>query len=104
MHQLLAEALPVYQGFHEKVAGVSGIQVHDPTAVTRLIHPEFFHHDSGPIRVETQGVSRGKTWVANDRHLTFASASEWKNRPSINVCWGVNGSAVTDFLTECLAG
>lgn len=101
-HRLLADAIPFYQRFHESVTeGLDGIHVHDPTAVTYLIHPELFQKTQGPIRVETQGFSRGKTWVASPDHLAFAP--EWKNRPDINVCIGVNGKAVAAFVTERLA-
>ena len=37
--------------------------MHDATAISYLLDPSLFEVARYPVRVETQGISRGKTWV-----------------------------------------
>jgi inosine-uridine nucleoside N-ribohydrolase len=60
--RIAARALPAYRTFFERTNGTDGIFLHDPAAVAALLAPELFVTRARPVRVETLGISRGKTW------------------------------------------
>jgi inosine-uridine nucleoside N-ribohydrolase len=87
--QHIHQIVPFYQNFIETTYGVEGIHVHDSTAIAYAIMPEAFRTVGYPIRVETQGFSRGKTWI----HMGHASNdTPWQNRPKVNICVGVDSA------------
>lgn len=83
MAQHIARINPLYYEFSKRVNGVSGLLVHDSTAIAYLLMPDAFTTQSWPIRVETQGISRGKTWPYLRPN---PNAVAWHNRPAVNVC------------------
>jgi len=90
--QHIARIVPFYQDFFEAgTPGLKGIYVHDSSAVAYAIDPTLFTVKRWPLRVETQGLSRGKTWPfvgSGDSH-TFP---EWDHRPLVNVCVDVDAA------------
>ncbi|MDX2159829.1 MAG: nucleoside hydrolase [bacterium] len=78
--------LPVYQGYFERAYGIDGIYVHDSSAVAYVIDPTLFRIEHWPIRVETMGRSRGKTWPA----LGEVLLPDWKDRPKVGVAVDVD--------------
>ena len=58
--------------------------IHDSSAVTYLVHPEYFETVQHPIKVETLGISRGKTWMGigiSDNEEGFGERLKpWENR------------------------
>ncbi len=89
MAQHLARITPFYMEFSKRVNGVGGLLVHDSTAIAYLLMPDAFTVKSWRIRVETQGMSRGKTWPLvrpNSR------ATHWHNRPLVNVCVDIDSA------------
>jgi len=89
MAQHIARINPFYHDFSKRVNGVSGLLVHDSTAIAYLLVPDAFTVKSWPVRVETQGMSRGKTWPLlrpNQR------ATHWHNRPNVNVCVDIDSA------------
>lgn len=99
MAQHLARIMPFYRGFYRKALGVDGTFVHDSTTISYLLKPELFKTEQLPIRVETQGISRGKTWAARGRS-EFETA--WHGRPRINICVDVDADAVIALEFERL--
>ena len=98
----LARALPHYRAFFAANNDVDGIYVHDPSAVAYLIDPSWFSTAAWPVRVETQGFSRGKTWP--DRGGTDDPApGPWQGRPAVTICVGVAAQRVVDLVVERLA-
>jgi purine nucleosidase len=99
----------------EQGSGHRGVFLHDPGAVAYLLAPELFTTKAWPIRVETQGISRGKTWPNigsadtddNDQfpdresHLVDHRAP-WRNRPLVNVCVEVDGPAAVSLIAQRL--
>lgn len=86
MAQHIARIVRFYRDFFERFyPGLDGIYVHDSSAIAYLIDPTLFTVQRWPIRVETQGISRGKTWPD-----TGSGDSDrlppWQNRPLVNVC------------------
>ncbi|MBI1280406.1 MAG: nucleoside hydrolase [Anaerolineaceae bacterium] len=91
MAQHIARICPFYLDFSRRVNGnaVGGLLVHDSTAVAYLLVPDAFTVKSWPVRVETQGMSRGKTWpmVRPNTRATY-----WHNRPNVNVCVDIDSA------------
>ena len=85
--QHIAKIVPFYRAFFESTNDISGIYVHDSSAIAYVIDPTLFETKQWPIRVETQGISRGKTWPALSRREAPAA---WQGRPPVNVCVGVD--------------
>lgn len=98
----IARILPHYRAYFEKVnPAMRGIYVHDSSAVAYVIDPALFETKQWPLRVETQGFSRGKTWPAigtGDEYLPAA----WRNRLPVNVCVGVDAARLMALETKRL--
>jgi inosine-uridine nucleoside N-ribohydrolase len=83
MAKHIARIVPFYRHFFESRNHINGIFVHDSTAIAYVINPALFETQQWPVRVETQGISRGKTWPAVG---DTERATAWQNRPKVNVC------------------
>lgn len=95
------EALPLYRAFFERTNGIDGIFCHDPTMFAWLARPDLFTTRALPLRVETQGMSRGRTWPAlgdTDDPTPVA----WEGRPRIEVGTDCDGTQVAAFVIETL--
>lgn len=99
--RMLAQAIPLYRDFLEKVSGLDGIYLHDPSAVAYVLAPDLFRTERWPLRVETQGISRGKTWPSLG-DTDDAAPAAWQGRPLVNVCVGVDAPAVLDLIRSRL--
>ena len=100
-HRLLAGALPLYRAFFERTNGTDGFYLHDPSAVAYLVRPDLFETSRWPVRVETEGFSRGKTWPSLG-DTDDASPLPWRGRPRVSVCTGVDGPGVVDLVVSRL--
>jgi len=88
--QHIARIVPFYRDYFEsQIPGMDGIYVHDSSAIAYAIDPTLFVTERWPLRVETQGISRGRTWPflgqGNQDRL-----GPWQGRPPVNVCVGVD--------------
>lgn len=99
--RLLARAIPLYRAFFTKANGIDGIYLHDPAAVACLLDPTLFRTEAWPVRVETQGISRGKTWP-NLGGTDDATPAAWQGRPLVNVCVGVDAPRVLELVSSRL--
>jgi inosine-uridine nucleoside N-ribohydrolase len=100
--RLLARAIPLYRAFLAKVNGLDGIYLHDPSAVAYLLDPALFHTRRWPVRVETQGFSRGKTWPSLG-DTDDAAPAAWQDRPLVDVCVDVDAARVVELVSSRLA-
>ncbi|MGH3880806.1 MAG: nucleoside hydrolase [Actinophytocola sp.] len=98
----LARALPRYRAFFEHTNGLDGMYVHDPSAVAYLIDPTMFTVSEWPLRVETQGFSRGKTWPSLG-DTDDSTPAAWQGRPTVSVCVDVDAARVVDLMLARLA-
>jgi purine nucleosidase len=98
--QHLARINPLYLKFNRESSGIDGYYIHDPSAIVYLTHPELFTVGEYPVRVETQGISAGKTWPSTARHHTHP---DWTGRPKAAICTAVNANAVLKIILERLA-
>jgi inosine-uridine nucleoside N-ribohydrolase len=99
MAQHLAQITPFYQRFTHDSSGIDGFYVHDSAAVAYLIDPSLFEVQRWPVRVETDGISVGKTWPETN---AFRTHPDWAGRPRVNVCTGVNADRLVDLVMERL--
>jgi inosine-uridine nucleoside N-ribohydrolase len=99
--RLLARAIPLYRSFLERASRIDGIYLHDPAAVAYLLDPTLFRTEGWPVRVETQGFSRGKTWPSVG-DTDDAAPAAWQGRPLVNVCVGVDAPRVLDLINSRL--
>jgi uridine nucleosidase len=102
MAQHLAKILPFYQSFFEtaySASNLQGIYVHDSSAIAYLIDPALFEVKQWPIRVETEGLGRGKTWPAIPSSAAASPPlpAPWRDRSLVNVCVGVDGAQVVEL-------
>ncbi len=88
--QHIARIVPFYRDYFESQhPGLDGIYVHDSSAIAYVIDPSLFVTERWPLRVETQGISRGKTWPFLGRGDSDR-LGPWWGRPPVNVCVGVD--------------
>ncbi|MFL6126633.1 nucleoside hydrolase [Actinophytocola sp.] len=99
--RLLRGAISFYRRFLERVSGVDGIYLHDPTAAAYLLDPGLFRTERWPVRVETQGFSRGKTWP-NLGGTDDEAPAAWQGRPLLDVCVDVDAAGVVDLVSRRL--
>lgn len=98
--KLLRAAIAHYRSFYRRTNGIAGILCHDPTAVACLLRPELFGTRSWPVRVETDGLGRGKTWP--DLGATDHPPRPWQGRPRIRVALDVDPQAVARLIGDRL--
>lgn len=99
--QHIARITPFYRAYFERsFSGAQGIYVHDSSAIAYLIDPALFKTKEWPVRVETQGFSRGKTWPAIG---DMERAIPWQNRPRVTVCVEADSDGITGLELSRLA-
>jgi inosine-uridine nucleoside N-ribohydrolase len=90
MAQHIARIVPHYQKYFEDAYNIDGIYVHDSSAIAYVIDPSLFTVERWPVRVETMGISRGKTWPDNGER----ALPPWEGRPLVTCCVGVDAAGV----------
>ncbi|MCY3717443.1 MAG: nucleoside hydrolase [Chloroflexi bacterium] len=100
MSEHITRILPHYRHYFEANYDAQGIFVHDSSAIAYLLQPELFQTRRWPMRVETEGIGRGKTLPATGGRILPA----WADRPLVNVCVDVDGAAVVALEEERLRG
>ncbi len=100
--RFLGEAVPHYRRFFEKTNGLDGIYLHDPTAVVYLLEPGLFRTRRCPLRAETEGMSRGKTWPSFG-NTDDSTPAPWRDRPLVNICTEVASQSVIDLVVDALS-
>jgi inosine-uridine nucleoside N-ribohydrolase len=94
MAKHIARIVPFYRRFFEMRNKIDGIFVHDSSAIAYVINPALFETKQWPVRVETQGISRGKTWPAVG---DTERAAAWQGRPKVSVCIDVHADITLDM-------
>ena len=95
---------PFYFNFLKNFFEENGMPIHDSSAIAYLVHPEYFETINHPIKVETLGISRGKTWMgmgtSDNEEGPGGRLKPWENRRKINICVDVDSDKVISFITE----
>lgn len=87
-----------YEDFHYQMTQERAIHTHDPSAIAYVIDPTLFKTEKGPIRVATEGITKGQTLM--DRWQIWYGATEWSNRPAVNVCVDVDSPRLLALYKE----
>ena len=99
--EVVRKAVPFYRDFIERQHGYDGITCHDPAVIAFLLQPDLFQTVRLPVRVETQGVSRGKTWPSLG-NTDDSNPAPWRSRPAIEICTDVERSKASDLIERLL--
>lgn len=99
--KVLAGSYAFYRDFYRKARGVDGCCPHDSCALAWLVKPELFTSARGHLTVATSGDAEGQTIFAPEGRRFIDS--RWSRTPLVNVCLGVDGEAVCDWIAEVLA-
>ena len=81
-----------YETFYRGREGIDGFYVHDASAVTYALHPEFFATERGQIRVVPDGLAKGQTIIKPEGQNYPPGA--WDDRPMQTICTGVQSGRV----------
>ena len=92
--------LPHYVNFLTEFYDKKGMPIHDSSAIAYLINEELFKTISYPIVVETEGISRGKTWMGTSK--TEDTNNPWINRLPINICIDVDSEKTLKLIVNTL--
>ena len=92
--------LPHYVDFLSKFYNKKGMPIHDSSAIAYLINKNLFKTINYPIVVETEGISRGKTWMGTSK--TEDVNDPWSNRVNVNICIEVDSVKVIELIRKTL--
>jgi uridine nucleosidase len=92
--------LPHYVDFLSRFYNKQGMPIHDSSAIAFLINSELFKTVNFPIVVETEGISRGKTWMGTSK--TEDLNNPWSDRIGIDICMEVNSKEVIELIKNTL--
>lgn len=89
--QFIYDISRFYLNFYKTKGLEEGCAVHDSSAIFYALHPELFKTISGPVRVVTDGITKGQT-IIKTSDFKFG-IDEWKNIPNQKVCVDVDAKA-----------
>jgi len=84
-----------YARFYAARDKIDGFYVHDASAVTYALHPEFFATERGGVCVVPDGIAKGQTFIKPEGK--GYAPGPWDNRPSQTICIGVQAGRVLDL-------
>ena len=87
-----------YETFYKSREQIEGFYVHDASAVTYALHPEFFATERGQIRVVPDGIAKGQT-IIKPEGQSFAPGP-WDSRPMQTIAIGVQSGRVLALYRE----
>ncbi|MEQ6888075.1 nucleoside hydrolase [Halomonas sp. CS7] len=99
--KVLAGSFAFYRDFYREALGIDGCCPHDSCALAWLLRPELFTTSRGHLTVATFGDAEGQTIFAPEGR-GFIEA-RWSRTPLVEVCLGVDGAAVSDWIADTLA-
>jgi len=92
--------LPHYVEFLSKFYNKKGMPIHDSSAIAYLVDKNLFKTINYPIVVETEGISRGKTWMGTSK--TEDINDPWANRVNVNICIEVDSEKTIELIKTTL--
>ena len=98
----LSAIVPYYADFYAERLGLDGIHVHDSSAISYLIAPEYYTWLEHPIRVDCgHSFCHGKTLPAKQ---VSDHETPWRGRQPVRILTGVDVRAVIELELTRLAG
>ncbi len=98
--QFIYDVSRFYLNFYKTKGLDNGCAVHDSSAVFYALHPELFKTIKGPVRVVTEGITKGQT-IIKTSDFQFG-IDEWKDMPHQTVCVDVNAQACLDLYQTAM--
>lgn len=99
--RVLAGSFAFYRDFYREALGIDGCCPHDSCALAWLLRPELFTTARGHLTVATEGVAEGQTLFAPEGRAFIEE--RWSRTSLAEVCLGVDGAAVSDWIADTLA-
>ena len=99
--RLLAGSYAFYREFYRQALGIDGCCPHDSLALAWLVRPDLFTTQRGHLSVVTDGLAEGQTLFAPTGRAFIQQ--RWSTGPEMDVCLGVDGDAVSDWIADTLA-
>ncbi len=99
--KILAGSYGFYRDFYREFLGIDGCCPHDSCALAWLLRPELFTTAHGHLTVATSGDAEGQTIFAPEGRGFIET--RWSRTPLVEVCLGVDGQAVSDWIADTLA-
>jgi inosine-uridine nucleoside N-ribohydrolase len=99
--RVLAGSYAFYRDFYRTFLGIDGCCPHDSCALAWLLRPDLFTTARGHLTVVTEGDAEGQTLFAPEGRDFIDS--RWSRTPAVDVCLGVDGEAVSDWIADVLA-
>jgi inosine-uridine nucleoside N-ribohydrolase len=99
--RVLAESYAFYRDFYREFLGIDGCCPHDSCALAWLLRPELFTTGRGHLGVATSGIAEGQTVFAPEGRGFIET--RWSSSPVVEVCLGVDGDAVSEWIADTLA-
>ncbi|GHE19587.1 nucleoside hydrolase [Halomonas urumqiensis] len=99
--RILAGSYAFYRDFYQEALGIDGCCPHDSCALAWLLRPDLFETRRGHLTVPTSGDAEGQTIFAPEGRAFIES--RWARTPLVEVCMGVDGQAVSDWIADTLA-
>lgn len=99
--KVLAGSYGFYRDFYREFLGIDGCCPHDSCALAWLLRPELFTTSRGHLTVATSGDAEGQTIFAPEGRGFIEK--RWSRTPLVEVCLGVDGEAVSDWIADTLA-
>jgi inosine-uridine nucleoside N-ribohydrolase len=98
----LSAIVPYYADFFARRLGIDGIHVHDSSAISYLIAPQYYTWVEHPIRVDCgHSFCRGTTLPAK---RVSDHEAPWQGRQPVRILTGVDARAVIELELERLEG
>ena len=91
-----------YEAFHEQSAQLTGIYVHDSSAVAYVLAPHLYTTRNGPVRVLTDGIAVGQT--IQKPSTMPVPAPDWDTRPESKVCLDVDVPGMLALYERTICG
>lgn len=99
--RVLAGSYAFYRDFYREALGIDGCCPHDSCALAWLLRPELFTTARGHLGVATSGEAEGQTLFAPEGRAFIEP--RWSQSPLVDVCLGVDGAAVSEWIADVLA-
>jgi len=90
-----------YDAFYRSTHGTDGFAIHDSCPIAYLLAPELFDVQAGPVRVVTEGISRGQTILVPAGKRFPPNA--WDNLTDQQGALNVDPTAVINLYLETLS-
>ena len=74
--------------------------MHDATALIYMLQPELFTTEIGPVRIVSEGISRGQLTMARKGYRYLLA--DWENRDDTAACVGVTPESVKRLFIDTL--